>query len=141
MVSPRNAVPGLNISYADRVLIAVHEYAHLVNNEIDPDMPTWLNEGAAIYAGPHAVYDTVCRQGIPLGPVPRLGDLEQSYDAIPAADLFAYTLVDFIAARHGHTVLNRLLRSPDAFETILGASRNTVEADWHAYVRQHCANP
>jgi hypothetical protein len=35
MVSPRNPTAGAEIPYSDRVLIAVHEFVHLVNNEIN----------------------------------------------------------------------------------------------------------
>lgn len=61
MVSPRLPAAGAHLSYDDRVAIAVHEFAHLVENEINPDLPVWLEEGAAIYIGPHQAYDEVCQ--------------------------------------------------------------------------------
>lgn len=137
MVSPRNPLPGLPLSYETRVLIAVHEFAHLVNNAVNPRMPLWLNEGAAVFVAPHAPYAHVCRIGFPFNQVPSLRDLQESYQAVPAADLFAFSFVEFVAREHGRDVLNRLLRSPDSLELLLGAPREEIERRWRVYMEKH----
>lgn len=140
MVSPRNPIPRLESSYSQRVLIAVHEFVHLVNNAINPDMPLWLNEGVATYIGPHDVYAYVCQHAFPFAQVPTFADMEQSYAAVPAADLFAYSLVDFIVIEYGHEALNRLIRSPGSFEEVLGATRSEFVQNWQSYLREQYAS-
>lgn len=137
MVSPRNPLPGLPLGYETRVLIAVHEFAHLMNNAVNPRMPLWLNEGAAVFVGPHAPYAHVCRSGFPFDRVPSLRALQESYDAVPAADLFAYAFVEFVTREHGTDVLNQLLRSPDSLERLLGATREEIERRWRNYMEKH----
>lgn len=137
MVSPRNPLPGLPLDYQTRTLIAVHEFAHLVNNEVNPRMPLWLNEGAAVFVGPHAPYAHVCRTGFPFDRVPSLRALQESYSAVPAADLFAYSFVEFVTREHGLEVLNRLLRSPDSLEKLLGATREEIERRWRNFMEKH----
>jgi hypothetical protein len=140
MVSPRNPIPQMDIGYEDRVLIAVHEFAHLVNNAINSDLPLWLDEGVAIYAGPHDLYAYVCQHNFPFAHLPTLTEMEASYSSVPAADLFAYALVDFIATEYGQAKLNRLLRAPDSFEELLGLTRWEFQQHWRQYMNQHYAN-
>ena len=137
MVSPRNAMGQLKVEYSQRVLIAVHEYAHLVNNGINPNMPLWLNEGVAIYNGPHEIYTNVCQNLFPFEQVPSFSEMERSYDSVPAADLFAYALVDFIVNEYGQEKLNLLIRNPDRFEDILGTPRSEFEQHWREYMNLH----
>jgi RNA polymerase sigma-70 factor, ECF subfamily len=136
MVSPRNPVPNLPVGYETRVLIAVHELAHLVLNEVNPRLPLWLNEGVATFVGPHAPYSFVCRNRFPFDRVPQLRDLQQSYATVPAADLFAFTVVDFIVAEYGMDALNRLIRAPDALEQIAGGDLAEFERRWRAFMEQ-----
>jgi len=60
-----------------------------------------MNEGAAIYIGPHKVYEYVCQNQFPFELVPAFQDMEQSYRTVRAADLFDYTLFDFIVNEYG----------------------------------------
>ena len=137
MVSPRNAIPRVDIPYADRVLIAVHEFVHLVNNQINPDLPVWLNEGVAAYIGHHDLYADVCQYAFPFELMPALHDLQRSYNSVQAADLFSYSVVDYIGNEFGQDTINRLIRSPEAFEEVLGMTRTEFEARWRKYVSEH----
>jgi len=137
MVSPRKPTIHQEIDYSQRVGIAVHEYVHLVNNVINPTMPPWLNEGVAIYMGPHELYAYVCQNIFPFEQIPPFRELEQSYDSVPAADLFAYALVDFIIHEYGQENLNLLIRNPDRLEVILGTARSEFERHWREYMKLH----
>jgi hypothetical protein len=137
MVSPRNPTPQSEVDYSQRVLIAVHEYVHLVNNAINPNMPLWLNEGIAVYMGPHDLYTYVCQNMFPFEQIPSLTEMENSWDSVSAADLFAYALVDFIAHEYGQEKLNLLIRNPDKFEDILGDTRSKFEQHWREYMNLH----
>jgi len=137
MVSPRQPAAHLEVDYSQRVLIAVHEYVHLVNNAINPDMPSWLNEGVAVYMGPHDLYTYVCQNIFPFEQIPSFRELEQSYDFVPAADLFSYAVVDFIAHEYGPKKLNQLIRNPDRLEDILETTRSEFELHWQEYMNLH----
>jgi hypothetical protein len=137
MVSPSKPTAQREVDYSQRVLIAVHEYVHLVNNAINPNLPLWLNEGVAVYMGPHALYTYVCQNMFPFEQTPPFRELEQSYDSVPAADLFAYAVVDFIAHEYGQEKLNLLMRNPDRLEDILGTARSEVEQRWREYMNLH----
>ena len=138
MVSPNIPPQQQPISYDERVLIAVHEYTHLALNEANPDLPDWLAEGAAVYLGPHSLYDQACRHNFPRNRVPPLRSLIESYPSVPGADLFAYTLVRYIAETHGLVALNRLIRSPSDISVALGVSMEDLERKWTIYLTEIC---
>lgn len=139
MVSPRNPLPRYDQGYSMRIGIALHEFVHLVNDAIDPGMPAWLDEGVAVYAAPHDLYDYACKHAFHFEQVPPFEQLEQSYNDVPAADLFAYTAVAYIAGEYSPQALNQLLRSPDKMEEILGISKTEFEQGWRAYLERECA--
>lgn len=139
MVSPAN--PGQHkISYKDGVSIALHEFVHLALDEINPDMPTWLDEGVAIYIGPHDTYTTVCQTAFPFEIVPFFRELEDGYNNVQAPDLFAFTVVDYIAAEYGTEKLNLLLRKPEDMDEVLGVSTETFEINWRRFIESQYHN-
>ena len=139
MVSPANPSPH-KISYNDGVLVGVHEFAHLVLDEVNPALPTWLDEGAAVYIGPHKLYTTVCQMAFPFEMIPSFRQLMEDYESVQAPDLFAYTAVDFIVNEFGLEKLNLLLRTPDDLEHVLGVSQAAFEENWHQFIRAHYHN-
>lgn len=136
IVSPANSGRD-ELSYEDGVGVAVHEFVHLALDQIDPDLPDWLEEGTAVYLGPHAPYDRACRERLS-GVLPTLDDLRRRYSELPAADLFAYTLVASIVDAHGLEGLNALLRAPEALEMTLARPAAEIEAAWGAFVDCGC---
>jgi hypothetical protein len=137
MVSPANSGRD-ELSYEDGVGVAVHEFVHLALDQIAPDLPDWLEEGTAVYLGPHTVYDRACRQQLAGVDLPPLADLRYRYSDVPAADLFAYTLVASIAGDDGYEALNALLHAPEAIEATLARSTAEVEAEWRTFVSRGC---
>jgi hypothetical protein len=133
MVTPRIAPAGRDVPYEERVKIAVHEFVHLTLDQIDPNLPDWIDEGTAVYLGPHGLYDQALQQGITAKMLPGLPDLVESYDSVPAADLFAYTLVCFIVERDGLDRLNALLRSAAEREQYI---EQLQEAEWQRFLEQ-----
>ena len=51
IVSPANSGRDA-LSYEDGVGVAVHEFVHLALDQIDPELPDWLEEGTAVYLAP-----------------------------------------------------------------------------------------
>jgi hypothetical protein len=138
MVSPA-ASSAAGLTYEDAVGVAVHEFVHLALDQIDADLPDWLEEGTAVLLGPHDVYDRACRDRLAGVPLPSLLDLRQGYASVPAADLFAYTLLAAIAAADGLDGVNALLRAPDDLERALGRPATEVEQAWRTFVEGGCA--
>jgi hypothetical protein len=139
MVTPREPlrIGGTAVPYEERVLIAVHEFVHLVNDEVNPGMPAWLDEGLACFVGPHAIYAYVCQHQFPFSQVPTFPRLEESYRSVPGADLFAYSLLDFVCARAGRPSLARLARSPERLLEILRVrDRAELELRWKEHRRK-----
>ncbi len=139
MVSPANPAPH-TISYEDGVLVAVHEFTHLALDEVNTDLPTWLDEGTAVYLGPHQLYTTACQSAFPFELTPSFQELEQNYDRIQAPDLFAYTAVDFVIHQYGLEKLNQLLRTPEELENILDVSKKAFEENWQYFIRTQYQN-
>lgn len=139
MVSP--AKPGeVAIAYDDAVKIAVHEFTHLALDEIAPELPAWLDEGTAVYVGPHELYATVCDSAFPFELVPPFARLRDDYGEVTAPDLFAYAAVDFIVTSYGMDKLNDLLRRPNEFENILGVTTSSFEVEWYDFMRREYHN-
>jgi len=141
MVSPNVSPAGRAVAYEDRVQIAVHEFVHLALDEINPDLPDWLDEGTAVYLGPHAIYDQACQIAFPFDNLPRLNDLVESYQSIPAADLYAFTLVRFMVERDGIEKLNQLLRSPARIAAYLENDAHGFDKEWRSFLRKTCSGP
>ncbi len=137
VVSPANSGRA-DLSYEDGVGVAVHEFVHLALDQIAPELPDWLEEGTAVYLGPHAPYDRACREQLSGLALPRLADLRDHYGEVPAPDLFAYTLVASIVDAHDVTALNALLRAPAALEATLGLPAAEIEAAWWTFVADGC---
>jgi hypothetical protein len=79
----------------------------------------------------------VCQKMFPFEQIPSLTEMEQSYNWLSAADLFAYALVDFIAHEYGQEKLNLLIKNPDKFEDIMGDRRSEFEQRWREYMNLH----
>jgi hypothetical protein len=141
MVSPNVSPAGRSVPYEGRVEIAVHEFIHLALDEIDPELPAWLDEGSAVYLGPHEIYDQACQQVFPFDRVPWLQDLMESYPAIPAADLYAYTLVRFIVEQDGIRALNQLLRTQTRRAEYIETYPGGFEKGWHSFLWKTCSGP
>ncbi len=139
MVSPLNPSPH-KISYQDGVSVAVHEFVHLALDEVNTELPAWLDEGTAVFAGPHELYAAVCLEKFPFDLLPSFQQLQTDYNSVQAPDLFAYTAVDFIATEYGMKKLNRLLRTPAEMENILGIPQETFEDHWLQFIQAHCQN-
>jgi hypothetical protein len=97
-----------------------------------------LSEGVASFEGGAEGYRKICR--LPsvaelLKAPPSIGQLESAYHRVQAADVFAFTFVDFVISSRGWAALNGLIRQPSDLERLLGASRGEIEAEWHKFLK------
>lgn len=137
MVSPFSAIKIQGIPYEERLLMAVHEFVHLVNNEINNNMPLWIEEGLATYEGSFNFYKNNCLKYFKSLPEISFEQLDQNYQRIRGADLYSYTLIYFIAQNFGKAKLCKLIRNPDDIEEILMVSRKDITSEWNLFIKEN----
>ena len=135
MVSPAN-VASRDLTYEDATGIAAHEFVHLALDRIAPELPDWLEEGTAVYLGPHAVYEAARGEASLRAMTPTFAALRDDYGNVPAADFFAYTVVAYIVETRGIGALNALLRAPDDLEAALGMTEAAFAAGWRVSLEE-----
>lgn len=133
MVSPAN-VSSRDLTYEEAAGIAAHEFAHLALDRIAADLPDWLEEGTAVYLGPHEVYAAARGEPTLLAMAPSFARLRDEYDDVTAADFFAFTAVEYLVLTYGLDALNALLRDPVDLEGALGVSAEEFGAAWRAAI-------
>lgn len=134
MVSPRAPIRVPGITYNNRLWFAVHEFVHLVIDQISQQTPMWLDEGVASYEGSGSFYARDERVRKILGnQLPSLAKLMQSYSELPAADVYSFSVVEFIVSEYGMPALVRVLRSPENLEQVLNAPLGALEEKWHQF--------
>lgn len=137
LVSPRSPIRVPGISYDQRLMMAVHEYAHLLVNEINPDVPIWLAEGIACYEGAGGTY--IEKGGTVAKALPAIAfsAIQDSYYGTPAADVYSFLAVKYIIDTYGLDKLNRLLRNTGDIEGILGVNTLDFEKQWIGFVQSY----
>jgi len=111
MVSPIASIKIANISYPDRLLFLVHEYVHTSIDQINPLMPTFLNEGLACYFGSRNFYQAVVDKYLDhVNNKPTVDQLINNYDKIPGVDVYSFIFIDFLVKTDGEKNLLKTLK-------------------------------
>ncbi len=131
MVSPKEPIRVAGIPYNERLLMAVHEYVHLLLNEINKSLPIWLQEGVASYYGSPGGYESICKLVIDRLPVISLRNLEDNYRNLPAPDIYSYMAVRFIKDSYGQNFLNSVLKDQTNLEGLLSGGYEEFDRKWH----------
>ena len=137
MVSPTSPIEVSGFPYEGRLLMAVHEYVHLMIDEINNETPIWLDEGLACYEGSKESYEQITQLIFPKVPEISFNEIENSYYNIPAADVYSYSAVQFIIEHFGYEKLNQLIRHPSDFEKILSIKKDEFSKEWNTYIQMH----
>lgn len=136
MVTPGN--PGPVHNYTSVVNSVNHEFTHIVERGLNPGhLPTWLNEGVALYEGKNAgdYYQTIS-EDIAANRVPSLEALgtRESFSANKGEEWSA-AMVEFIVDRFGREKLVQLIRNPENTMEALGLSQEELYTRWISYVK------
>lgn len=136
VVSPLNPGPSHTYkSIMDNVFI--HEFTHICVGKIRNYLPSWLNEGFALYeGGPY--YDTaaVVSAYNKLGKIPTLDELY--YDFVKYSGYqFAITIAYFIIENYGMDAMRKFIHNPEDYSVFSGLSKNEFEVKWHEYVKKN----
>jgi hypothetical protein len=138
-----------NLEWGKRTI--VHELTHLIVGQMTfscgENVPTWLNEGIAVYAegGLDSWSEARFRQAVAANELLSVRDLTNGFSAHPdLADLSysqSYSLVAYLVERHGPERLLALferLRAGDTVEAGLqsahGIGLDALEDGWRAWV-------
>lgn len=131
LASPGEAVT--QKEYDRRKYAAPHEMVHALDSILNPKMPLWLNEGAALYLAngnpPQDLYDR--------SPVPTLQQMETgnpvAFSNMGGYD-FAHTYLEFLDKSYGWDKVLILLKTGD-YQTAFSNSKETVYQEWVAYLK------
>jgi len=135
LVSPNSPIRIAGIPYEDRLLMVVHEYVHLMLNEINDSLPIWITEGVASYLGsPNGGYDRIC--SLVFGQLPEISleNLYSNYAHLSAPDIYSFSAIRFIANHFGLKILNRLIRDPVNLHNILGVNLKEFDNEWNGFI-------
>jgi hypothetical protein len=138
-----------NLEWGKRTVI--HELTHLIVGQMTfscgENVPTWLNEGIAVYAegGLDAWSEARFRQAVQANALISVRDLTNGFSAHPdLADLSysqSYSLVSYLVERYGSTQLLALferLRAGDTVEAglqgVYGIGLEALEDGWRGWL-------
>lgn len=118
--------------------MAVHEFAHLIINEINRNAPVWLNEGIASYLGsPDGQYEKISKMVFQIVPEINFAELENSYFKLKAPDVYSYSAVAFIISEFGKDKLNCIIRNPEKMYSVLKTDQATFNRQWHNFIKKN----
>jgi hypothetical protein len=134
MVSPQEPIRVAGIPYNERLLMAVHEYVHLLLNEINRSLSIWIQEGVASYYGSTGGYESICKAVIDQLPVISLNELENNYRKLPAPDIYSYMAVKYIKEIYGQSFLNSILKDQNNLNGILSGGYEDFDGKWNNFI-------
>jgi hypothetical protein len=113
----------------------VHEFVHAIIQQINPVVGQlkWLDEGTAYYAS-NQIESELKNRSVYLD-IPTLEQLKSpTYfeDSGGSAYFYCGMIVKFITDKYGKGTLNKILRKPEEFESILNNSTENFYQEWKA---------
>lgn len=115
---------------------AVHEFAHVVSLNLNPEFgnnPRWLWEAVAMYEA-EEFRDPREVPYMREGSYPSLQELNTDFNSGRSIYDVGYLLVDYIINTWDRDHLIALIHSSGSIEKALGISETDFEAGWHQYI-------
>lgn len=142
IASPLYPPPGSGFNNV--VNAAVHEFVHLMVNQINPDTPRWLNEGIACYEAKDNdeswIKSTVIN-GIKNNTVPDISDLDTGSDYQAFFDLdgyqYTYTIAEFMVNEFGYQKIINFINTPKDYKEVFDLSEEEFQAKWLEYIKEN----
>ncbi len=121
------------------VQAAVHEYVHMIEDNINKDLPLYWHEGIAMYlAGQQA------NRGLktPTAALPNAAAVFQTSTNLLTSLEFgnnggydlSYILIEYVVKEFGVDKLSAIVRDPNHPEQVLGKDYQAIHAGWVAYI-------
>jgi len=103
-----------SIKYNDRLLLLVHEYVHILVDNLEKAPPIFIDEGIASFYSSYGFYKSTAINYVKqINFIPNIEQLLKHYYEIPAPDLFSFVFIDFIVELKGRKILPEILRQQD----------------------------
>jgi hypothetical protein len=140
MASPNHAG---STSYDAMLTTIIHEFVHIAEHwKTKTDLPTWLNEGVAVYlAGQSTTRENLRYLIDRLGRIPDLEFFENSGTSFGdnGGYSFSYTIVEFIVQYHGMEKLAAFLEQV-SYPVLGFANKAEFQKGWHTYLINYYVN-
>lgn len=135
VVSPLNPGPAHN--YDDIIIIAVHEYTHIVVEQFNRCQPTYLNEGIACYEAGQTSSIYSIKNDMTQGTLPSLTELE-NYSSLSDPYTYSRIYIDFVVETFGFDKVVSLLEGKSQTE-VFGISTEQLNEKWIAFLIHYVA--
>lgn len=128
LVSPVSRIRIDTISYHNRLKFLIHEYIHILLDQLENEPPIWLDEGLACYFGSYDFYHSVVKSHFEeLKFFPEIEQLANQYYEIPAADVFSFLAVEYLVASGQFDTIDKIIRNPNIIKI--------SKPDWMDFVK------
>ncbi len=122
-------------AYDRRKYAAPHEMVHALNSILNPKMPLWLNEGAALYLtngyAPDDLYDN--------SPIPTLSQMGTG-SPVEFSNMggyyFAHTYIEYLDNAYGWDKVLALLKTGD-YDAVFGKTREVIYQEWIDFLKNN----
>lgn len=122
------------------VQAAAHEYVHLVEDNINKDLPIYWHEGIAMYLAGQKVKGRIYTNDLPDANKVFKTSLNMwtslEFGNTGGYDL-SYTLVEYVAQEFGVDKLAAIVREPNHLEQALGKNYDALYEGWVAYLAEN----
>lgn len=142
IASPINPPKGSN--FYNVLNTVVHEFVHVIINEINDNTPRWLNEGVASFEGKDNSEDWIkktIKKALEENNLPKLKDLDTGDDFRKFFDIdgyqYSYTIIEFIVNKFGYEKLHNLLEEPHNFQGVFNMSEDEFESKWGEFLKEN----
>jgi hypothetical protein len=122
------------------VQAAAHEYVHMVEDNINKDLPIYWHEGIAMYLAGQKVKGRIYTNGLPdANKVFKTGlNMWTSLEfGNTGGYQLSYTLVEYVAQEFGSDKLAAIVRDPSRPEQVFGKSYDALYDGWVAYLAKN----
>ena len=112
LVSPKSKIKIDTISYQNRLYFVIHEYVHIMLDQLDSPPPIYLDEGLACYYSSYDFYHSIIKEHFgEIKQMPTIEQLQNHYYEIPAADIFSFLVIDYLINSKKEPI-SKILRQP-----------------------------
>ena len=134
MVSPLN--PGSVHNYDSLMKVIVHEYTHILVENINKNTDVYLNEGIAVVEANQIDSSTkyYLKEIATLNKLPKIDEMKYNYSELEQPYLISGGFVDFIIKNNGYEKVIDLIKNPDNIEEIIGLSKEEIILKWREYI-------
>jgi hypothetical protein len=130
------------LDYNSLLTVIVHEFTHVVIDNINLHIPIWVNEGMAVYeAGQMGEGQReFLATKIQANHIPKISDLQQM-DSISFGNNggynWSYTIIEMVVKKYGWEKVREWVRNSGQIEPVFGISDNEFQDKWVAFLKKN----